>query len=120
VADGGFTIEGGRVACHALLDLPEPPTAIFAMSDEMAFGVLKALRERNLVAGGDVSVIGFDDHPVSEAVGLTTVRQPVRSIGRTGARVLLGLLHGAARSRQHHMPLTLVERSSTGVPHSAT
>jgi DNA-binding LacI/PurR family transcriptional regulator len=102
-----------------LLDLPEPPTAIFAMSDEMAFGVLKAIRERQLIAGSDVSVIGFDDHPVSEAMGLTTVRQPVRSIGRTGARVLLDLLHGAARSRQHHMPLTLVERSSTGVPHSS-
>jgi DNA-binding LacI/PurR family transcriptional regulator len=120
MADGGFTIEGGRVAGHALLDLPEPPTAIFAMSDEMAFGVLKALRERHLVAGDDVSVIGFDDHPVSDAVGLTTVRQPVRSIGRTGARVLLDLLHGAARSRHHHIPLTLVERSSTGVPHSTT
>ena len=55
------------------------------MSDEMAFGVLQALRETGLTAGHDVSVIGFDDHTVAEAVGLTTVRQPVRSIGRIGA-----------------------------------
>jgi DNA-binding LacI/PurR family transcriptional regulator len=112
--DGGYTIEGGRLATHALLDLAVPPTGIFAMSDEMAFGVLKALRERGLTPGVDLSVVGFDDHPVSEAVGLTTVRQPVRAIGRTGAQVLLGLLHGAQRSRHHHMPVTLVQRATTG------
>lgn len=116
VTDGLFTIEGGRVAAHRLLDLPAPPTAIFAMSDEMGFGVLKALRERGLVAGRDLSLIGFDDHPVSEAVGLTTVAQPVRDIGRTGARVLLGLLHGAPRARPRHMPLALVDRGSTAAP----
>jgi len=116
VTDGLFTIEGGCRAAHSLLDLAEPPTAIFAMSDEMGFGVLKALRERGLVVGRDMSLIGFDDHPVSEAVGLTTVAQPVRAIGRTGAHVLLELLRGGTRAHQQHMPLTLVDRGSTGTP----
>lgn len=116
VADGLFTIEGGCKAAHSLLDLAEPPTAIFAMSDEMGFGVLKALRERGMVVGRDMSLIGFDDHPVSDAVGLTTVAQPVRAIGRTGAQVLLGLLRGGTRTHQQHMPLTLIDRGSTGTP----
>lgn len=114
VVDGGFTIEGGWRAAHRLLDLPAPPTGIFAMSDEMGFGVLQALRERGRSAGVDVAVVGFDDHPVSEAVGLTTVRQPVRAIGRAGAHILLGLLHGAHRAGHHPMPVSLVERASSG------
>lgn len=118
--DGGFTIEGGRQAMLALMRLPEPPTGVFAMSDEMAFGALHALRDLGLTPGHDVSLIGFDDHPVSDAVGLTTVRQPVRTIGRTGARVLLARLEGLGRAQHLAMPLELVVRSSTGVPHSSS
>jgi DNA-binding LacI/PurR family transcriptional regulator len=118
--DGGFTIDGGRRAMHALMQLPAPPTGVFAMSDEMGFGVLQALRERGLVPGRDVSVVGFDDHPVAEAVGLTTVRQPVRVIGRFGAQVLLERLEGFGTTHHREMPLSLVVRASTGVPHSAS
>ncbi|MBI4934128.1 MAG: LacI family DNA-binding transcriptional regulator [Actinobacteria bacterium] len=120
VCDGGFTIDGGRRAMHALMELPHPPTGVFAMSDEMGFGVLQALRERGLVPGRDVSVIGFDDHPVAEAMGLTTVRQPVRVIGRFGAQVLLERLEGIGTAHHREMPLSLVVRASTGVPHSAS
>lgn len=120
VRDGGFTIDGGRRAMHALMQLPHPPTGVFAMSDEMGFGVLQALRERDLVPGRDVSVIGFDDHPVAEAVGLTTVRQPVRVIGRFGAQVLLERLEGIGTTHHREMPLSLVVRASTGVPHSTS
>jgi DNA-binding LacI/PurR family transcriptional regulator len=120
VQDGGFTIEGGNRAMHALLRHPHPPTGVFAMSDEMAFGALQALRELGLTAGRDVSVIGFDDHPVSEAMGLTTVRQPVRAIGATGAHVLLEHLDGMGHVAHRSMPLSLVVRATTGVPHSAT
>ncbi|MFZ4719647.1 MAG: LacI family DNA-binding transcriptional regulator [Ilumatobacteraceae bacterium] len=115
VQDGGFTIEGGRRAMHALLDHGEPPTAVFAMSDEMGFGAMKALRERGLVPGTDVSVVGFDGHPVADAVGLSTVHQPVRDIGRCGAALLLGLLDGAPRSGHHRMQVTLAQRASSGV-----
>lgn len=116
--DGQFTIEGGRQAMLHLLDQPEPPTGVFAMSDEMGFGALQALRERGLQAGVDVTLVGFDGHPVSEAVGLTTVHQPVRDIGRTGARMLLQLLVGNGRSGHCRMPVELVRRTSSDVPHS--
>jgi DNA-binding LacI/PurR family transcriptional regulator len=114
--DGDFTIRGGRVAMNALLSPAHPPTAVFCLSDEMAFGALQTIRERGLVAGIDVSVIGFDDHTVAESVGLTTIRQRVREIGRLGARTLLGVLAGGANPGHHPVDLTLVVRSTTGAP----
>ena len=114
VEDGDFTIEGGRVAMHTLMSRPKPPSAVWLMSDEMAFGGLQALRELGLTAGKDVSVIGFDDHPASEAFGLTTIRQPVRDIGRLGARLMLDQLEGFGVLMHHPIELTLVERLSTG------
>ncbi len=120
VVDGEFTIDGGRRAMHQLLDLVDPPSGVFAMSDEMGFGALQALRERGLQPGEHLAVVGFDGHPVAEAVGLTTVHQPVRDIGRTGARMLLEMLGGNGRSGHRRMPLTLVRRTSSGVTHSPT
>ena len=114
VEDGDFTIEGGRQATLSLLSLPKPPTAIWLMSDEMAFGALQALRELGLVAGADVSIIGFDDHTASNAFGLTTIRQPVRDIGRLGARLMLDHLEGFGTVMHHPIDLTLIERISTG------
>ncbi|MCB1002130.1 MAG: LacI family DNA-binding transcriptional regulator [Acidimicrobiales bacterium] len=114
--DGDFTIPGGREAMHRLLELAKPPTAVFFLSDEMAFGALHALRERELQVGRDVSVVGFDDHPVSEAIGLTTVRQPVRDIGRLGARLMLDALDGFGVVRHHPVEVDLVARMSTGRP----
>lgn len=119
LVDGGFEIEGGRTAMHALLDLANPPTGVFAMSDEMGFGAVQALRERGLVPGTDVSVIGFDDHPVADAVGLSTIRQPVRAIGRCGAEMLFRLVAGETRGGHRQMQVTLVQRTSTGPALSA-
>jgi len=113
-ADGGFTIAGGRAALHRLLDSPTPPSAVFSMSDEMAFGALQALRERGMAPGRDLAVVGFDDHPVAESVGLTTVRQAVREIGRTGARLMVESLDGDAPVRHVAAPLELVVRESSG------
>lgn len=120
VEDGDFTIEGGRRAMHRLLALPKPPTAVFLMSDEMAYGAMWALREAGLRAGSDMSVIGFDDHPVAESVGLTTIRQPVREIGRIGARLMLDSLEGFGTPHHHPVELTLVERTTTGPPTART
>jgi DNA-binding LacI/PurR family transcriptional regulator len=114
IEHGDFTIEGGRQAMHTLLALPSAPTGVFFMSDEMAFGALQALRELGLQAGRDVSVIGFDDHPVSGAFGLTTVRQPVREIGRLGAQLLVDLLAGVGEIAHHPVELSLIERITTG------
>jgi LacI family repressor for deo operon, udp, cdd, tsx, nupC, and nupG len=116
VEDGDFSIEGGRQAMHALMSRSKPPTAVWLMSDEMGFGALQALREMGLVAGRDVSVIGFDDHPASNAFGLTTIRQPVRDIGRLGARLMLDQLQGFGSVMHHPIELALVDRSTCGPP----
>ena len=76
-ACGHFTIDGGERAMTALLARPNPPTAVFAMSDEMAFGALRSLRAHGLEPGRDLSVVGFDGHEMSEHLDLTTVVQPV-------------------------------------------
>lgn len=114
--DGDFTIAGGHRAMRELLSLAKPPTAVFLMSDEMAFGALQAIRESGLTPGTDVSIIGFDDHPVSESLGLTTVRQPVRDMGRLGARLMLDALDGFGQVEHHPIELELVERMTAGRP----
>lgn len=97
-----------------LMSRRRPPTAVWLMSDEMAFGALQALRELGLAPGRDVSVIGFDDHPASTAFGLTTIRQPVRDIGRLGAQLMLEQLRGTGTVMHHPIELTLVDRGSCG------
>jgi DNA-binding LacI/PurR family transcriptional regulator len=74
---GYFTVDGGTEACERLLALPERPTAIFAESDEMAYGAMRALRRHRLRVPDDVAIIGFDDHATAEVMDLSTVRQPV-------------------------------------------
>jgi DNA-binding LacI/PurR family transcriptional regulator len=74
---GYFTVEGGREAARRLLDLADRPTAMFAESDEMAYGALREIREAGLRVPEDVAVIGFDDQPLSDLLDLSTIRQPV-------------------------------------------
>jgi DNA-binding LacI/PurR family transcriptional regulator len=114
---GFFTVDGGQTAMRRLLALQDPPTAVFAGSDEMAFGALAALREAGRSAPRDVSVVGVDDHELAAAAGLTTVRQPVVEQGRTAAGLLLGALSPSTRashvSEHVLLPVELVERCTT-------
>jgi DNA-binding LacI/PurR family transcriptional regulator len=75
--EGGFTVDGGREAAVALLGLSDPPTAIFCLSDEMAFGVIIAASAAGVAVPEALSVVGFGGHPVARAVNLTTIRQPI-------------------------------------------
>jgi LacI family transcriptional regulator, repressor for deo operon, udp, cdd, tsx, nupC, and nupG len=86
---GYFTPLGGEAAMRRLLDLPDPPTAVFAESDEMAFGAMRAVRRRGLRVPEDVAVIGFDDHGAAEFMDLSTVRQPVAAQGAAVAQAIL-------------------------------
>ncbi len=114
---GNFSVMGGRDAMAGLLQLPDPPTAVFAMSDEMAFGAMLAARERGLDIPRDVSVVGVDDHDLSIVVGLTTVQQPVADIGSRAARLLLDQITGAAATPAHiRSPVSLVVRATTSAP----
>jgi DNA-binding LacI/PurR family transcriptional regulator len=94
VRRGPFGRESALELTRELLALRRRPTAIFAASDVQAFGVLDAAARAGLAVPGDLSVIGFDDIELAAAIGLTTVRQPLRESGRVGARLLLRALDG--------------------------
>jgi DNA-binding LacI/PurR family transcriptional regulator len=97
-----------------LLDLPEPPTAIFAHTDVLASGVLHAARQRGLDVPRELAVVGFDDSELAEHLGLTSVHQPLEESGELAAALLLSRLRDANRALQHvTLKLTLVERATT-------
>ncbi|MCW4385980.1 LacI family transcriptional regulator [Salinibacterium sp. SYSU T00001] len=112
-----FTIEGGYEAAKQLLGSPrERPTAIFAASDEMAIGTILAARDMGLHVPDDVSVIGVDDHELSNFFGLTTVAQFPELQGRMAAEILLDQLQPGTRtlgSLNTALPFELLVRSST-------
>ena len=91
---GEWTAAGGGAALSSVLDGPDPPTAVFCMSDEMAFGVMRAATRRGLAVPEDLSVVGFDDHDLAGAMGLTTMRQAVDEMGVRAAATVLGLIDG--------------------------
>jgi LacI family transcriptional regulator len=88
VRTGRFEYRDGLVEGGALLDLPQPPTAIFAANDDTALGVLEAARARGLRVPDDLSIVGFDDTEVARVASpqLTTVAQPLRRMGAVALR----------------------------------
>jgi len=113
----GFQMPDAKVAARELLCREDRPTAVFAGSDEMAFGVLLAAGELGLCVPEDLSVIGIDDHAWSEAFGLTTVRQDPQAQGATAARIVLDELQGVhARQRTVRAECSLVLRRTTAAP----
>lgn len=142
VQEGDFMPQTGRSCANAFFDLPagQRPTAIFAGSDYMAYGVIAAAEQRNLSVPEDIAVVGFDDNPSSAHMHppLTTVRQPFYEVGRRATEILLSLvdaprhinslssngrLRDAAASPfsepiRIKMPTSLIVRTSCGAPHS--
>lgn len=113
---GYFTIEGGERAMTDLLNQPTRPTAVFAMSDEMAFGAIRAMRNHGLQPGRDISIVGIDGHAVAELLDLTTVAQPVQDLGRIAAEALLDQLNGRAEADHQlvqRLATQLIVRGST-------
>ena len=102
-----------------LLDLPEPPTAVFVCSDRLARGVYEALAERELSIPDDMSVVGFDDLPEYRWItpALTTVRQPLSEMAATALRLLVRMMDGERpESTRTELSTRLVERASTAAP----
>jgi LacI family transcriptional regulator len=119
IRNGNFHHIGGYQAARELFELPDPPTAIFAGSDEQAFGVAEAARVTGRRLPEDLSVVGFDDLPISRWVSppLTTVRQPLAEMGRTAAEMLLTMIdRREPHGRQVELATELIVRSSTAPP----
>ena len=122
LAAGDFTEAGGRAAMMQLL--PEKPTAVFAASDSMAIGAIKAIRAAKLRVPKDIAIVGFDDIPSALTVDpeLTTVRQPIERIGQLSVETLISLLEGEAAeegrssTQRFVLPTQLVVRGSCGSP----
>lgn len=109
-----------RLCVLELLDLPEPPTAVFVCSDRMAPAVYGALAERGLAVPDEVSVVGFDDLPVARwsVPALTTVRQPLAEMAATALRLLVRMTRGdRPEGTRTELSTRLVNRTSTGPAH---
>lgn len=97
---GDFRLASGVAAGRALLAEPERPTAVFAISDEMAIGFIRAVRDGGLEVPRDVSVAGFDGIEFADYCEprLTTVRQPREQMGKAAAEILLRMMRGETLS----------------------
>lgn len=112
--------EGGRLALRYFLEKTSPPLNVFAGADQVALGVLEEAERLGLTLGKDVRILGFDGHPFTEEVGLSTIAQPVEAMGARAAQLLLERMQGyAGPPREVRFEPTLIERASTGTPPAA-
>ncbi len=117
VAEGDFTPASGVDAVGAWLSMPNPPSAIVGVSDQVALGALAALVERGVEIPGDMAVAGFDDieFASSRIIGLTSIAQHIDDMGRRAVRLLLRQLGGRKyRVSRIELDPSLVVRHTTG------
>jgi LacI family transcriptional regulator len=117
VAYGDFYVESGRRAMADLLALDEPPTAVFAASDMMALGAIRAAGDAGLAVPADLSVVGFDDIQLADHMNppLTTLRQDKAGLGAAAGSALMRLIEGDDEVVQPSTVLSveLIRRGST-------
>jgi len=114
---GDLTQRGGYECAQNLLNLAQPPTAIAAFNDLMAFGAMSAAQERGLSVGKQISITGFDNIPMAEHAHptLTTVQQPIYQIGRRVCELLIRTIRNEPLDEtQVILKPTLIVRRSTG------
>ncbi len=115
--EGDYSEDAGRIGMRALLELPDPPTALFAANDETALGAMLSLRAAGIEPGRAFPVVGFDDVRLAPLMTppLTTVRQPMHRLGAAAAELVTALVGGnPPRAVQTELPTELVVRSSCG------
>ncbi len=114
IREGQPTLDDAWRMAGELMELPEPPRAVFAMSDLMAIGVLRAARQRGIPVPGRLAVLGFDDIEAAGYMGLSTVSQSLVESGRVAARLLMERIRSADRPLQRvHLEVRLIERDTT-------
>ncbi|MBX3070438.1 MAG: LacI family DNA-binding transcriptional regulator [Thermomicrobiales bacterium] len=113
-AVANWDIRQARGETHRMLSLPDPPTAIFAASDDMAFGALHAAHDRGLRVPEDLAVVGFDDIPLAHQLTplLTTIRAPLDEMGVRAARLLTGHTKADPEALVETRPVQLIRRDS--------
>lgn len=118
VRGGSFSQDLARNAVLVMLDLPSPPSAIFASSDDLGIGALRALKQRPVAVPEEMSILTFDDMPMTALFDppLTAVRQPVEQLGRRGFQALLALIEGREPQMLTRLPVELIERQSVAAP----
>ena len=123
VREADFWIDGGAARRAGAAGPASRPTAIFAMSDPMAIGALRAARERGLEVPADLSVVGFDDVEMASMVtpALTTVSQPLQEMGRLAVTVLYRQINGQPLDANRvELSTKLVVRDSTAPPRATS
>ncbi|WP_282940026.1 LacI family DNA-binding transcriptional regulator [Paenibacillus sp. RC67] len=120
VTSGDFTVSGGKEAMCRLLDMEEPPTAVFACNDLLAIGAIQGARERGLQLPQQLSVVGFDNTILATIIDppLTTVAQPIQEIGRQAMDLLVQEIKGQKSMKQRVvlMPELVVRGSTAQLP----
>ncbi|WP_234735802.1 LacI family DNA-binding transcriptional regulator [Tellurirhabdus bombi] len=114
-----LTLDKANIYVNHLLNLPQPPDALFTINDPTAIEALKVIKGRGLRIPEDMAVVGFSDDPISALIepSLTTVAQPVGELGRRAAQLLLTQL--ASDEPTHNaetviLPTELIVRASSG------
>jgi LacI family transcriptional regulator len=114
---GNFLADGGYQGTQALLQLPEPPTALITANDLMALGALQAVVEAGLRVPDDISLVGMDDIPYVNLLSppLTTIHLPSYTAGQLGIQMLLEADPTQSTPQRIVLPTHLVERGSTTI-----
>lgn len=118
IVTGEFQQAEAAEGTSALLDLADPPTAIFASNDVSAIEAIRVATARGLRVPRDLSVVGFDDIPAAASATppLTTVRQPLVDMGRAAVDLLVRMIEDDAGPDHVRMPSELIVRASTAAP----
>jgi LacI family transcriptional regulator len=119
IVDGLFTYRSGLDAAEKLLNLAEPPTAIFASNDDMAAAIITVAHRRHLDVPNDLTVCGFDDTDFAQSIWpeLTTIHQPIAEMSRTAVEILVNRIRakraGKVANREDRLlDFTFVQRES--------
>ena len=119
IQQGYFSYKSGADCTENLLELEDPPTAIFASSDDMAAGAISTVHRHGLSVPDDISVVGFDDVPLASAIwpGLTTIRQPIMAMAERAAEFLM--YPDPEKEKDNILDYKLIIRESAAPPHTS-
>lgn len=118
---GDYSRRSARLAAEKFFSLDNPPTAIFAASDDMAMEIISVAMENGIKVPEDISIIGFDDNPAGlfGPVALTTIKQPLFAMGEEAVKVLNDIMQGKHEGPSRKvLPPELIVRESCAAPSS--